>query len=412
MQAITRSNQRPFIVASLIAAAGLSGLMATPAFAQCGKKSSPIVRFPDRSRVVIEHDRTPDRLLTMNDPNLKPTQDPAPAPAAQPQRVTVSNAELQKDEALGAELAKRKFVLTRDLQQIRHRYFRDVSAEKARKQGLDRLREMAKETVALPLILDIFKHEDRKTRLEVMDMLASMKTQPTDSTVAWMALTDTDPQTREAAAKLIADRTQEGSGQVPIGAQWAIAGALDSSDNALVSAAANMALNLRLIDAIPSMIAAQVANPNAGAPGAGAIGQISIVTQRAFVSDLTPVVGNSAVGFDPQLSTVSEGVVLRVFDAYVITYRTEVHSALVALSTQAMDGQSTASLGYDQAAWKTWYEETFLPYQAAKAKNTKDQSPAPNAAPPTPLSPPAPPAKASNKQQAQGKVQPKPSDTY
>lgn len=410
MQAMTRSHQRSIIAASLIAAAGLSGLMATPAFAQCGKKSTPIVRVPDRSRVVIEHDRAPDRTMAMTDPNLKPTQDPAPAPAAAQQpRVTISNQELQKDEALGAELNKRKFVLTRDLQQIRHRYFRDVSAEKTRKQGVARLREMAKETVALPLIVETFQHEDRKTRMEVMSMLASMKSQPTDSTVAWMALTDSDAELREAAATLIADRTKENNGVVPMGAQWAIAGALESTDNALVSAAANMALNLRLIDAIPSMIAAQVSNPNAGTPGAGAIGQISIVTQRAFVSDLTPVVGNSAVGFDPQLSTVSEGVVLRVFDAYVITYRTEVHSALVALSTQAMDGQSTASLGYDQAAWKTWYEDTYQPYQAAKAKNTKDKSPAPNAHPPAL---PAPAAKATTKQQAQGKPQPKPSDTY
>ncbi|MBL0871429.1 MAG: HEAT repeat domain-containing protein [Phycisphaerales bacterium] len=403
---MTRSHQRSLIAASLIAAAGLSGLMATPAFAQCGRKSTPVVRVPDRSRVVIEHDRGADRTMTQTDPNLKPTQDPAPTPAAQPQRVTISNQELQKDEALGAELSKRKFVLTRDLQQIRHRYFRDVSAEKTRQQGLNRLREMAKETVALPLIVEIFQHEDRKTRMEIMSMLASMKTQPTDSTVAWMALTDTDAELRQAAATLIADRTRESNGEVPIGAQWAIAGALDSSDNALVSAAANMALNLRLIDAIPSMIAAQVSNPNAGAPGAGAIGQISIVTQRAFVSDLTPVVGNGAVGFDPQISTVSEGVVLRVFDAYVITYRTEVHSALVALSTQAMDGQSTAELGYDQAAWKTWYETTYLPYQAAKAKDAKIKSPAPAA------QPVAPAAKAATKQQARSNAQPKPSDTY
>lgn len=406
MQPTTRSNQRSFIAASLIAAAGLSGFLATPAFAQCGRKSTPVVRVPDRSRVVIEHDRGGDRTMTQTDPNLKPTQDPATAPAAQPQRVTLTAAELQKDEALGAELTKRKFVLTRDLQQIRHRYFRDVSAEKVRQQGLNRLREMAKETAALPLIVETFQNEDRKTRMEVLNMFASMKSQPTDSTVAWMALTDSDAELRQAAATLIADRTKESKGEVPIGAQWAIAGALDSSDNALVSAAANMALNLRLIDAIPSMIAAQVSNPNAGAPGAGAIGQISVVTQRAFVSDLTPVVGNSAVGFDPQLSTVSEGVVLRVFDAYVITYRTEVHSALVALSTQAMDGQSTAELGYDQAAWKTWYETTYLPYQAAKVKNTKDQSPAPNA------QPAAPAAKAATKQQARGNVQPKPSGSY
>lgn len=401
MSFTNQPSHRKALIRSLAACAGLTMLAAAPVWASCPGTSSRSNRTP--TLIALDTPATtPSAEAQPSTSQTKPAQ-----PQRQPQRVTISNEELQKDEALGAELTKRKFVLTRDLQQIRHRYFRDVSAEKARKQGLDRLREMAKETVALPLIVETFQHEDRKTRLEIMTMLASMKTQPTDSTVAWMALTDTDAELRQAAATLIADRTKESNGEVPIGAQWAIAGALDSSDNALVSAAANMALNLRLIDAIPSMIAAQVSNPNAGAPGAGAIGQISIVTQRAFVSDLTPVVGNSAVGFDPQLSTVSEGVVLRVFDAYVITYRTEVHSALVALSTQAMDGQSTAQLGYDQAAWKTWYESTYLPYQAAKAKSIKDQSPAPNATPAAPA-----PAKATSKQQAQAKPKPKPVDAY
>jgi type II secretory pathway component GspD/PulD (secretin) len=44
----------------------------------------------------------------------------------------------------------------------------------------------------------------------------------------------------------------------------------------------------------------------------GQTANIYVATQTAFVSDLTPVVGDSAVGFDPTVSVVTEGVTLLV----------------------------------------------------------------------------------------------------
>lgn len=44
----------------------------------------------------------------------------------------------------------------------------------------------------------------------------------------------------------------------------------------------------------------------------GQTSNIFVVTQQAFVSDLEPVVGDSAVGFDPEVGVVSEGVTLLV----------------------------------------------------------------------------------------------------
>jgi len=44
----------------------------------------------------------------------------------------------------------------------------------------------------------------------------------------------------------------------------------------------------------------------------GQTSNIFVVTQQAFISDLEPVVGDSAVGFDPEVATVSEGVVMLV----------------------------------------------------------------------------------------------------
>jgi type II secretory pathway component GspD/PulD (secretin) len=44
----------------------------------------------------------------------------------------------------------------------------------------------------------------------------------------------------------------------------------------------------------------------------GQVANIFVVTQQAFVSDLEPVVGDSAVGFDPEVSVASEGVTMSV----------------------------------------------------------------------------------------------------
>jgi type II secretory pathway component GspD/PulD (secretin) len=44
----------------------------------------------------------------------------------------------------------------------------------------------------------------------------------------------------------------------------------------------------------------------------GQVANIYVVTQQAFVSDLQPIVGDSAVGFDPTVGVVSEGVTLLI----------------------------------------------------------------------------------------------------
>jgi len=110
-------------------------------------------------------------------------------------------------------------------------------------------------------------------------------------------------------------------------------------------AAAGVINTLGLIEAIPALINAQVVGSGGnggGNNGDTSLAYIMIATQQAFVRDLTPVVGDSAVGFDPDLGVVSDGVYLRVLDASVVTYRTEVHSALVAL-TQAISMPSSSS---------------------------------------------------------------------
>ncbi len=44
----------------------------------------------------------------------------------------------------------------------------------------------------------------------------------------------------------------------------------------------------------------------------GQVSNVYVATQRSFISDLTPVTGQSAVGFDPQPGVLTEGVVMQV----------------------------------------------------------------------------------------------------
>jgi len=77
------------------------------------------------------------------------------------------------------------------------------------------------------------------------------------------------------------------------------------------------------------------------------------------------VVADSAVAFDPTISVITDGVILRVMDASVVSYRTAVHRSLTSLSGRAW-GKSTEHLGYDQDAWRTWYNEELLPHLAMR----------------------------------------------
>jgi hypothetical protein len=77
-------------------------------------------------------------------------------------------------------------------------------------------------------------------------------------------------------------------------------------------------------------------------------------------------VGDSAVAFDPTISVITEGTILRVIDAVVVTYRYEVHNALVGLASQGW-GRPTDHLGFDNAAWRKWYADEFVPYRKSLA---------------------------------------------
>ncbi len=260
---------------------------------------------------------------------------------------------------------KQRRELERELQRLRATYFRDVRAVERRQVGIAELRKYT-EPFAYPSLLEVFKRDGRDVRTAILDMLEDQATDEADATLAWVAVFDHDPTLKADAEERLLKRIAK-AGEVSDRVKLVLAGGLQRDRNADAASAAGIIRTLRLHDMIPLLIASQVRGDTRGATEArnSSLGWIVIGQQIAFVSDLTPVVADSAVGFDPTLSVVTEGVVLRVIDAVVVTYRVEVHNALVGLTSELW-GRSTAGLGWDRQAWMRWYDTEFLPHMRAR----------------------------------------------
>lgn len=271
--------------------------------------------------------------------------------------------------------------MQRDLRKLRATYFGTMRNREIRQAGIARLRVYT-DPVIFPDLLEIFAHEQEDVRTAILDHLYDLKTEQADATLAWAAIHDKQEWFRNAAAERLARRTAE-EGAVPMRAQWVIAAGLRKTGKEL-DASAELASTLKLYEAIPMLINAQLGSSRVGGAGGatgGALGEILIATQQAYVADLEPVVGDSAVAFDPQLGVITSGTYLRVTDAAVVTYRTEVHKALTRLADAGWDGRSTKSFGYDIPKWRHWYVNEFLPYRRQVEAQAAAAAPSP-AAPP------------------------------
>jgi hypothetical protein len=259
---------------------------------------------------------------------------------------------------------------------------------------------------AFPMLLEVFERDDMELRLQVLDLIRDSKTDEGDTTLAWAAVMSKDRAMRDAArGKFLArvsvrDEAKESERQFreslpvayapgggpsqrtiemstvgdvtvahsrrnyPVGVARVVAEGLRTRREHTMAAAADLASVLGMFEAIPGLIAGQVSGAGFGGGAAGTdrtgdLAWIMIGQQQTFVADLTPVVGDNAVGFDPTLGVVTEGVILRIKDAAVYAYSFDVNSALVAMADTAMglgDGQSTASMGFDTEKWMAWWD--------------------------------------------------------
>ncbi|MBL8763960.1 MAG: hypothetical protein JNM07_06800 [Phycisphaerae bacterium] len=264
---------------------------------------------------------------------------------------------------------KRRIELEQQMKRIRLKHFGNVRKPELRQAGIEQLKDFI-EPLAFPALLSVFEREGRDVREAILDHLAGQKTEDADATMTWGAVFDQDEWFRDQALRRVKSRADE-TGSVSNKVKWSIAAGLKSPENAPLTAAARAAEVLQLFEAIPMIVASQVGGPStsstawSGGANDPAAAQIVVGTQRSFVADLNPVVGQSAVAFDPVIGVLNEGTVLRVFDASVVTYHTEVHYALQRLSRSGWGGRSVDHLGWDQQKWLEWYHNELVPFRRA-----------------------------------------------
>ncbi|MEN0020451.1 MAG: hypothetical protein AAF747_06175 [Planctomycetota bacterium] len=271
------------------------------------------------------------------------------------------------DPAAGeyAEQRRQRKQATAEMNKIRRRYFTSTRRTENIQLGLLQLEPYVADPAYYPLLLETFERSPSEIRQMVLGLLAEQATDEADATLAWTAVFDRDEDMRDAAADLLAARVEEVGASDRV--KLVIAGGLKQDNNREVIEASGLARRFRLPEMIPLMILAQGAGDTRGRPSerTGNLGFIVIGRQVAFVSDLTPVVSDSAVAFDPTLSVVTEGVVLEIQDAVVLTYRVDVNNDLIALTTDLW-GQRTDRFAWDGPAWAKWYEDEFTPFWQAK----------------------------------------------
>lgn len=288
--------------------------------------------------------------------------------------------------------------IERELNLIKRRHFGPIRNLETRELGLRKVRAYTSEPAILALI-DVYDREDRDVRTAVLDHLATLEGQRCIPALAWEAVNGEDEWYRAEARRLLADhgglhtsKTSEhaetpehadlSSAASPAPDPMAsvrgiIAQGLQSPNDRQAIAAGNLVRALNLFEFIPLMASAQVATRPQGADQrTGDLGWIMIGRQQTFIADLQPVVSNNAVAFDPQIGVLSDGVLLRIHQAVVTAFRTEIHTNLVDWTSGAW-GHPTGHLGYEPDAWKRWYDNEFVPSREAEPEAVEPAEPAP-----------------------------------
>jgi hypothetical protein len=267
----------------------------------------------------------------------------------------------------------------KQMRKIRAAHFGQIHNQSIRQEGILQLREFT-DPALFSSMVELFKKEGVDVRTAIMDTFKDSKSSEGDTCLTWMGVFDDDAEVRAGAINRLRERIKQ-EGEVPSTVKLVCYEGIRSGKTTAMASSAQLVNSLNIIDAIPWLIAGQLQGAPAGgaASGAGvgnertgALAWIMVGTQIAFVSDLTPVVGPNAVAFDPQLSVVTEGVLLRILDAVVYSYNVDLNNQLVDM-TSRLTGQSTRGLGWNLPAWREYYANEFPRLLAEKkAKDAEE----------------------------------------
>ena len=254
-----------------------------------------------------------------------------------------------------ADFRRRGREYATEIRRIRHEYLGDMRAEKLRNKGIDELRGFTDPAAFQPLIEELAGEKD-DVRMALLEHFAGQGDDG-QAALAWLAIHDESEAFRHESM-----RRMESPAADPV--LRVIDTGLRSNRHDIANHAGTLSGSLKALEAIPLLIFAQATQDPFDEPGD--LAWIAVATQTAFVARLEPIVGSGAGAFRPIPGVVQEGAILRIVDAVVIFYRTEVHRSLVMMTTDDW-GQSTAHLGYDMNAWWHWYNDEYVPFKNARA---------------------------------------------
>lgn len=279
-----------------------------------------------------------------------------------PQTRGSADESLGLDALLRGDAGNRQDEIAAAIRRIRREHFAQprsadgTRAAERRAAGIAKLASFGERDAIEPLYVEL-RREDPDVTSAALDVIASVG-DAGQAALAWIAINDDSASLRAAATERLLRPSPP-----------AVVGVLDAclrgENNMIVNRAGSLAATLGATELIPQLILAQ-ATSDASAP-TGDLAWITFLRQRSYVANLVPVVGDNSGAFQPVIGVVNEGALLRIMDAVVITYRTEVHTALVQL-TSADWGSSTQNLGYDQDRWRAWYLDTYLPFKERQAE--------------------------------------------
>jgi hypothetical protein len=271
-----------------------------------------------------------------------------------------------------ARMRKERIGVERQMKRLRHLYFNSSKDTTRRQEGIAAILSFTDAAAFEPLI-DIMGCEGTDVTQTLLKLFSDSDSRAGDTCIAWLSVHGCDDNVKAQARRQLRETFDE-SGEPPAGVNMVLYSGLRSPKESVRQAAAVTIRDLQIVSAIPWLIASQISGgANMGSVDRGDDGDlawIAVGTQQAFVSDLTPVVGPNAVAFDPQLSVVTTGTLIRVQDAIVYEYHYEIHNPLVELTSSLTD-TSTTRLGWDAAKWNEWFAEDFPALRAAKVAKDK-----------------------------------------
>ena len=218
-----------------------------------------------------------------------------------------------------------------------------------RQAGLAELKSFTDPAAFEPLWSALQSERD-DVRLATLDVFAAGKDDG-QAALAWVAIRAKEAGIRAEATRRI---TLPPSDTV----LCVLDDALRSNEHEVVNNAGLFAGAIHAIEALPALIFAQFSQDTP--QQSGDLAWIAIGTQRSYVQNIVPVTGDNSGAYQPIIGQILEGVVMRVADCVVTTYRADVHNSLISMSTFD-SGMDTASLDWNMQAWARWFNEQYVP---------------------------------------------------